>query len=158
MTIPAGVVEALNAALVDGADSNTALKLALTGYTLVPSAAALPVGWTDEQELRDVDVMGFGYLFTCKPVTPHADERRVKMLYLRPQDNPALVSFPRCTFKQTSPTRYNVLRGDEVMGEIYCIGKSWFIELPHHRIGDVPAFHSFEQAMGKVIDVLDRPA
>lgn len=45
---------------------------------------AVPVAWTDEQELRDVDRSGCGYLFTCNPVTPHADERRVIKLYAAP--------------------------------------------------------------------------
>lgn len=45
---------------------------------------AEPVAWTDEQELRDVERGGCGYLFTCNPVTPHADERRVIKLYTAP--------------------------------------------------------------------------
>ncbi|HHD2190143.1 TPA: DUF550 domain-containing protein [Klebsiella pneumoniae] len=40
-----------------------------------------PVAWTDEHELRDVDRGGCGYLFTVNPVTPHADERRIILLY-----------------------------------------------------------------------------
>lgn len=52
---------------------------------------AEPVAWTDEQELRDVERSGCGYLFTCNPVTPHADERRVIKLYTAP---PAPVSVP----------------------------------------------------------------
>lgn len=45
---------------------------------------AKPVAWTDEQELRDVERGGCGYLFTCNPVTPHADERRIIKLYTAP--------------------------------------------------------------------------
>lgn len=45
---------------------------------------AEPVAWTDEQELRDVEASGCGYLFTYNPVTPHADERRVIKLYTAP--------------------------------------------------------------------------
>ncbi|OHY63819.1 hypothetical protein BB778_04115 [Pluralibacter gergoviae] len=44
-----------------------------------------PVAWTDEQELRDVERSGCGYIFTVNPVTPHADERRVIKLYTSPQ-------------------------------------------------------------------------
>ncbi|SAP72787.1 DUF550 domain-containing protein [Klebsiella oxytoca] len=44
-----------------------------------------PVAWTDEQELRDVDRNGCGYLFTVNPVTPHADERRIILLYRHAQ-------------------------------------------------------------------------
>lgn len=43
-----------------------------------------PVGWTDAQELRDVEKDGCGYLFTANPITPNADERRVIMLYTTP--------------------------------------------------------------------------
>lgn len=45
------------------------------------SLTAQPVAWTDEQELRDVDESGIGYLFTVNPITPHADPRRVIKLY-----------------------------------------------------------------------------
>lgn len=47
-----------------------------------------PVAWTDEQELRDVDRGGCGYLFTVNPVTPHADERRIILLYRHAQPAP----------------------------------------------------------------------
>lgn len=40
-----------------------------------------PIGWTDEQELRDVEKLGCGYLFRANPITPHADPRRVILLY-----------------------------------------------------------------------------
>ncbi|SSG14130.1 Uncharacterised protein [Klebsiella quasipneumoniae] len=53
-----------------------------------------PVAWTDEQELRDVDRGGCGYLFTVNPVTPHADERRIILLYRHAQLAPAS---PVCT-------------------------------------------------------------
>lgn len=49
-----------------------------------------PVAWTDEQELRDVDRGGCGYLFTVNPVTPHADERRIILLYRHAQPAPAV--------------------------------------------------------------------
>ena len=44
-----------------------------------------PLAWTDEEELRDVERSGCGYLFTVKPVTPHADERRIILLYRHAQ-------------------------------------------------------------------------
>ncbi|HFJ2439579.1 TPA: hypothetical protein ACGTUO_004740 [Enterobacter hormaechei] len=47
------------------------------------------VAWTDEQELRDVEKYGCGYLFTANPVTPNADPHRVIKLYAAP---PAPVS------------------------------------------------------------------
>ncbi|ENQ9168740.1 DUF551 domain-containing protein [Klebsiella pneumoniae] len=49
-----------------------------------------PVAWTDEQELRDVDRGGCGYLFTVNPVTPHADERRIILLYRHAQPAPVV--------------------------------------------------------------------
>lgn len=49
-----------------------------------------PVAWTDEQELRDVDRGGCGYLFTVNPVTPHADERRIILLYRHSQPAPVV--------------------------------------------------------------------
>ncbi|WP_375296169.1 dATP/dGTP pyrophosphohydrolase domain-containing protein [Klebsiella quasipneumoniae] len=61
--------------------------LALTG-ALLASMDTEPVGWTDEQELRDVDRGGCGYLFTVNPVTPHADERRIILLYRHAQPAP----------------------------------------------------------------------
>lgn len=50
-----------------------------------------PVAWTDEQELRDVDRGGCGYLFTVNPVTPHADERRIILLYRHAQPVPVVL-------------------------------------------------------------------
>lgn len=44
-----------------------------------------PVGWTDEEELRDVEKDGCGYLFKANPITPHADPRRVILLYRHAQ-------------------------------------------------------------------------
>ncbi|EPB1657451.1 hypothetical protein ACV90N_003253 [Klebsiella pneumoniae] len=47
-----------------------------------------PVGWTDEEELRDVEKSGCGYLFKANPITPHADPRRVILLYRHAQPAP----------------------------------------------------------------------
>lgn len=44
-----------------------------------------PVAWTDEQELRDVEKDGCGYLFKANPITLHADPRRVILLYRHAQ-------------------------------------------------------------------------
>ncbi|HHQ8368414.1 TPA: hypothetical protein ACSUN1_004969, partial [Salmonella enterica subsp. diarizonae] len=48
------------------------------------SLTAEPVAWADEQELRDVGKDGFGYLFTVKPITPHADPCRIVKLFTVP--------------------------------------------------------------------------
>ncbi len=61
----------------------TAIRLRLAEITLA-ALTAEPVAWTDEQELRDVTKDGCGYLFTVKPITPHADPRRVIKLYAAP--------------------------------------------------------------------------
>ncbi|EKS6393957.1 hypothetical protein NM551_004001 [Enterobacter hormaechei] len=59
----------------DAAMVLAAMKLALA------SLMADPVAWTDEQELRDVEKYGCGYLFTANPITPNADPHRVIKLY-----------------------------------------------------------------------------
>ena len=61
-----------------------------------------PLAWTDEEELRDVERSGCGYLFTVKPVTPHADERRIILLYRH---------------AQPVPEKYNI--GDATMRHIF---------------------------------------
>ncbi|WP_447840861.1 hypothetical protein [Enterobacter bugandensis] len=55
----------------DCTNTLAALRIALA------SLDAVPLAWTDEQELRDVDKFGCGYLFTVNPITPNADPRRV---------------------------------------------------------------------------------
>lgn len=44
-----------------------------------------PVVWTDEEELRDVRRVGFGEMFSVKPITPDADMNRVIPLYRHAQ-------------------------------------------------------------------------
>lgn len=44
-----------------------------------------PVGWTDEEELRDVEKDGCGYLFKANPISPNSDPRRVIKLYRHSQ-------------------------------------------------------------------------
>lgn len=69
----------------DAAMALEAMKRALA------SLMADPVAWTDEQELRDVEKYGCGYLFTANPITPNADPHRVIKLYTVP---PAPVFVP----------------------------------------------------------------
>lgn len=57
---------------------------------LLAGRKAEPVAWTDEQELRDVEKDGLGYLFTVNPITPHADPRRVIKLYRHAQQEPVV--------------------------------------------------------------------
>lgn len=51
---------------------------------MLASMDAEPVAWTDEQELKDVEKDGSGYLFTVNPITPNADPRRVIKPYTAP--------------------------------------------------------------------------
>ncbi|BBQ77750.1 hypothetical protein WP3W18E01_17180 [Raoultella ornithinolytica] len=54
-----------------------------------------PVAWTDEEELRDVNVAGIGYLFGIdREANKFADPRRQIMLYRHAQPAPALVGEP----------------------------------------------------------------
>lgn len=55
-----------------------------------PVADSEPVAWTDEAELRDVEKIGCGYLFKANPITPHADPRRVILLYRHAQPAPVV--------------------------------------------------------------------
>ena len=68
-----------------------------------------PVAWTDEQELRDVDRGGCGYLFTVNPVTPHADERRIILLYRHAQPAPVVPEDVRQALSQMD---------DEIIAEL----------------------------------------
>ncbi|EEQ4522632.1 hypothetical protein ABIW12_004512 [Escherichia coli] len=47
------------------------------------SLEAEPVAWTDDEELRDVEQIGLGYLLPCPP-DKYADPRRVIPLYRVP--------------------------------------------------------------------------
>lgn len=72
-----------------GAVNEDAAKAIEVMKRALASLMAEPVAWTDEQELRDVEKYGCGYLFTANPVTPNADPHRVIKLYAAP---PAPVS------------------------------------------------------------------
>ena len=51
---------------------------------LLAGMDSVPVAWTDEQELQDLEKSGCAYLFTVNPITPNADPRRVIRLYTAP--------------------------------------------------------------------------
>ncbi|PNQ20287.1 hypothetical protein A9R14_07260 [Klebsiella pneumoniae] len=56
-----------------------------------PVAYSEPVGWTDEEELRDVNVAGIGYLFGIdREANKFADPRRQIMLYRHAQPAPVV--------------------------------------------------------------------
>ncbi|EPY4213194.1 DUF551 domain-containing protein [Klebsiella quasipneumoniae] len=77
-----------------GAGSNVMLPAEEAEELACIALAAMdskPVAWTDEHELRDVDRGGCGYLFTVNPVTPHADERRIILLYRHAQPVPVVL-------------------------------------------------------------------
>ncbi|WCD44045.1 hypothetical protein ECML606-1_000094 [Escherichia phage ECML-606-1] len=117
------------------------------------SEASQPIAFTETCEITNMQATGL-YLRGF----PTADQGRNIPLFVEPQHNPALVSFPRCTFRRVDELRVEVYRGELLIGLIYNACDGWFISLPEHRIGDVPPFRSLEQAMSKVIDTLDRPA
>lgn len=88
------------------------VDMAIAGMrSLLASLEAEPVAWTDEQELRDVAKDGCGYLFTVKPITPHADPRRVIKLYTAP---PAPETADREMLKRLAV----ILSGSDAPGEI----------------------------------------
>jgi hypothetical protein len=65
-------------------DVAAAKNLALAEIALA-ALTAPPVAWTDEQELKDVDANGCGYLFKANPITPNADPHRVILLTRMPE-------------------------------------------------------------------------
>ncbi|MFJ0492058.1 hypothetical protein [Citrobacter werkmanii] len=79
----AAINSALQLNMNDAANESLQKSLAVAEIALA-ALMAEPVAWTDEQELRDVEKGGCGYLFTVKPVTPNADPRRVIKLYVSP--------------------------------------------------------------------------
>lgn len=67
-----------------------------------------PVGWTDAEELRDVEKHGCGYIFRANPISPSADPRRVIKLYTSPPaPAPVSVKLPeRHEAQETSGNPY----------------------------------------------------
>lgn len=95
-----------------------------------------PVAWTDEQELRDVDRGGCGYLFTVNPVTPHADERRIILLYRHAQPAPVV---PDESYQQLS--------------ELYHAQEKRLFKIAQRIKG--PAFDKYSHSPSQAIDVLE---
>lgn len=78
-----------------------------------------PVAWTDEQELRDVDRGGYGYLFTVNPVTPHADERRIILLYRHAQPAPVVPEKCPAEIRDLIDSHSDALFNDDDAQEIW---------------------------------------
>lgn len=81
-----------------GAGSNVMLPAQEAEELACLALAAMdsePVGWTDEAELSDVEKSGCGYLFKANPITPHADPRRVILLYRHAQPAPVVPDFKK---------------------------------------------------------------
>ncbi|MDM3064359.1 hypothetical protein [Citrobacter sp. CK180] len=79
------------AAQSDGGNLGYAMSDAVKAIDeLLEVRKAEPVAWTDEQELRDVEKDGLGYMFTVNPITSHADPRRVIKLYRHAQPAPVV--------------------------------------------------------------------
>lgn len=80
-----GVIDALEHPAGINAAGKQVVRLSLVELQERRKADSEPVGWTDEEELRDVEKSGCGYLFKANPITPHADPRRVILLYRHAQ-------------------------------------------------------------------------
>ncbi|EPB5649092.1 hypothetical protein ACRQKW_000659 [Citrobacter braakii] len=66
-------------------DNEYRKKLLAVNEIALAALTAEPVAWTDEQELRDVEKDGCGYLFKVNPISPNADHRRVIKLFRLPE-------------------------------------------------------------------------
>ncbi|HAW0924596.1 TPA: hypothetical protein JLU65_003291 [Escherichia coli] len=71
--------------LSDPAHDNQSSNSLLTNVFRIALASleAEPVAWTDDEELRDVERIGCGYILPCPP-DKYADPRRVIPLYREP--------------------------------------------------------------------------
>ena len=71
--------------LSDSAHDNQSSSSLLANVFRIALASleAEPVAWTDDEELRDVEQIGLGYLLPCPP-DKYADPRRVIPLYRVP--------------------------------------------------------------------------
>ncbi|EMR7886639.1 hypothetical protein WKC39_002801 [Escherichia coli] len=71
--------------LSDPAHDNQSTDSLLANVFRIAQASleAEPVAWTDDEELRDVEQIGLGYLLPCPP-DKYADPRRVIPLYRVP--------------------------------------------------------------------------
>lgn len=97
-----------------------------------------PVAWTDEEELRDVNVAGIGYLFGIdREANKFADPRRQIMLYRHAQQ-PTVAGDGRAEFETWMLKRWGRERRDDdfamgkfIYGEDYadsytrCVWKAW---------------------------------
>lgn len=124
-------------------------KVTGEGRTHVDQCAALfeialaamdnePVAWTDEEELRDVNVAGIGYLFGIdREANKFADPRRQIMLYRHAQQ-PPVVGDGRAEFETWMLKCWGRERRDDdfamgkfIYGEDYadsytrCVWKAW---------------------------------
>ncbi|WP_410683877.1 hypothetical protein [Citrobacter europaeus] len=66
-------------------DNEYRKKLLAVNEIALAALTAEPVAWTDEQELRDVEKDGCGYLFKVNPISPNADHRCVIKLFRLPE-------------------------------------------------------------------------
>lgn len=86
--------------LIDSHENGTAMFLRVDAYYLMAKELqecrkaeldSKPVAWTDEEELRDVNVAGIGYLFGIdREANKFADPRRQIMLYRHAQPGPVV--------------------------------------------------------------------
>ncbi|HBV9325494.1 TPA: hypothetical protein MIV70_06280 [Klebsiella pneumoniae] len=94
----------------DQAKTYEALNLALTAMD------SEPVAWTDEEELRDVNVAGIGYLFGIdREANKFADPRRQIMLYRHAQPAPAFPDFDNVLESLDYEVRCNAWESEHVL-------------------------------------------
>ncbi|HBY6943332.1 TPA: DUF551 domain-containing protein [Klebsiella pneumoniae] len=110
-----------------------------------------PVAWTDEQELRDVDRGGCGYLFTVNPVTPHADERRIILLYRHAQPAPVVPEKCPAEIRDLISSHADALFNDDDAQEIWNACRAAMLAAAPQSPGSEPA-----TVPGKWIPVSER--
>lgn len=98
-----------------------------------------PVAWTDEQELRDVDRGGCGYLFTVNPVTPHADERRIILLYRHAQPAPVVPEKCPAEIRDLIDSHSDALFNDDDAQEIWNACRAAMLAADPQSPGSEPA-------------------
>lgn len=91
-----GVIDALEHPAGINAAGKQVVRHALLELQERRKADDEPVAWTDEEELRDVNVAGIGYLFGIdREANKFADPRRQIMLYRHAQPAPVVPDFKK---------------------------------------------------------------
>ncbi len=141
--IPEQVTEALTAALIDGVDAKTALKLALEGYVLVQQTPYSPA-------------LGFVPCLEEAVRRCGADLQTAATMLDR-----AFVISPRIHFEKLPDNQgFAILRGTVTVGNIHHWqdGDQYFLNIPGHDTGDMPGIRGEMRAKQAAHNLLDNPA